>query len=81
MKLNTNERVWVRLTEHGKDILRTREAGLRLPFRYRYALRGWREDVWSGELWTLMALWGPHMYNGCAIPFVDNDLNFGEGPL
>jgi len=68
-QLNCNDHVWVRLTDEGRRIYDAAEA--RFPEVARIPLV--EVDGWSKwQLWCLMQAFGGRMFNGCAIPFVDN---------
>lgn len=77
MKRNVNERVTVRLTEHGMAVLDTYEARLNLPRAYRRH-RVTDGNQWRGELWSLMELWGPTISHHSDVPFVDNVIEFAD---
>lgn len=69
MKFNINHKVKVRLTDIGRTIHRKDFDQLGMK-SLNYAppeedSRGWSE--W--QLWELMRLFGPHLYNGCCVPF------------
>lgn len=72
MAFNVNERVWVKLTARGREILREREErlaanypGVNFGSLYREDAQGWSE--W--QLWSLMHELGEHMFNGARVPF------------
>ena len=60
LKFNVNEKVWVRLNDHGKQLL-----GDTRKFSATEDADGWSR--W--QLWDLMATFGPHIYLGCRVPF------------
>lgn len=73
---NLNDYVWVRLTELGRKIHRQQfDAAMKgylslagLEYRPPQHVAGWDRF----QLWDLMALYGPHMYNGAPQVFADN---------
>jgi hypothetical protein len=70
---NVNEYVLVRLTEHGREIIRKDDAkwGELYPsLRGRSTLPKEDADGWSKwQLWHLMQTFGPHVANGVQNPF------------
>jgi hypothetical protein len=69
MKFNINHNIKVRLTEKGREIHRKQwdELGIK-SFAYsppKEDKHGWSE--W--QLWDLMREFGPHLWNGCEVPF------------
>jgi hypothetical protein len=70
MIVNINQTCKVKLTEKGKKIL----------FEYYRDWPGVPEDKLEKEfhLWELMQIFGPHVYNGCEIPFVNNVIDLNE---
>ena len=74
LKFNINEEVKVKLTARGREIWWAYTEANR-PFDPTRAVLQMKEDVegWSTwQLWELMRIFGPHMFNGCIIPFEDN---------
>ena len=70
IKFNINREVKVLLTPFGEHIVRTKYGD-----RYYEELIEKRRDkngYVSFQLWTLMQDFGPHMQNGCIIPFNAN---------
>ncbi len=74
ISINTNEDVTVVLTETGERI-------------YRDYYKQWPDliKISKGkkiktQLWELMSIFGPHMYNGCMIPFKGNATQFDVAP-
>jgi hypothetical protein len=73
MKVNVNNEVKIRLTDEGRKILM--EAHDKRNEEHNGAFGDYappREDQfgWSTwQLWHLMREFGPHMYNGCKVPF------------
>ena len=69
MRFNVNHKVKVKLTEIGHKIHRADfdQLGMK-SITYQPPQedkRGWSE--W--QMWELMRLFGPHLYNGCNVPF------------
>lgn len=73
MEFNVNDKVRVRLTHHGRDILRGIVADYRQKHPKANALFLFpqeSDDGWSEwQLWELMSTFGEHCYNGCEVPF------------
>jgi hypothetical protein len=69
MKFNINECVRIRLTDKGREIHKAAFAVVeRITGRYTAPKEdsgGWCEM----QLWTVMELFGPHIYMGCENPF------------
>jgi len=69
IKFNINQTVCVKLTSHGKQILKDIDASRNLPARYtkmpNESLLGYSE--W--QLWDLMQTFGPHVGLGLPEPF------------
>lgn len=60
LEFNINETVWVRLNEHGKQLLGDTRKFTATP----------DADGWSRwQMWDVMATFGPHIYLGCRVPF------------
>lgn len=78
IKLNLNDRVRVKLTDHGREILRK-------DYEERFAFLGRKyvppkEDAegWSEwQLWNLFQDFGQHIYLGGKLPF-DTIIQFEE---
>jgi len=76
-RVNTNNYVRVELTPKGKEILDEYESD-------GYGPTGDRIESSDGivylkiQMWKLMLVFGPHCYNGCEVPFVDNKLLLKE---
>lgn len=72
IKVNINDNVRVRLTEHGRKL--HREWWLRWYGElsaYPYQAPGEDADGWSRwQLWNLMSVFGEHMYMGGPLPFL-----------
>ncbi len=73
MRFNVNDKVRVRLTEHGKTLHREDHAkfwahlGKKEP---PYISPGEDENGWSEwQMWALMQDFGPHMTLGSPVPF------------
>jgi len=78
--INMNQRVSVRLTEHGLRMLDEWEAELGLPERHR-RINVTEGNLWRGELWALLQQFGERVTMGMNIPFVDNRVEVEPGPL
>lgn len=71
MEININKIVSVTLTEQGATILNRSI--------YNYGHKEWKHnDIYSSELWLIMAIFGEHLYNGCDIPFVNNKITIDD---
>lgn len=67
---NVNNEVWVRLTDEGRRQLNRNREGSALPHGKFPGLPVEDADGFSKwQLWDLMSQFGPHMFNGCEIPF------------
>lgn len=65
--ININNYAWVRLTDYGFSCLPADE----LKFLVN------DENGWSRfQLWVLMSIFGPHLYNGCEQLFHNNEIKF-----
>lgn len=68
--MNINDKVWVRLTDRGREIDRAAHEALRAvapsvgPY-VSHEINGWC----SWQLWQLMSRFGEHCYLGCDPPF------------
>jgi hypothetical protein len=60
MDINLNQRATVTLTEVGRNIW------LASPYSTAHITQGGQLRT---ELWELMHVFGPHMFNGCDMPF------------
>lgn len=71
MRLNLNVPVRVRLTEQGAFLYNSywRSSGVPLDLLSPMKQAG---DELKIQLWEAMHIFGPHCYNGCRVPFVDN---------
>lgn len=68
MTFNLNDHVLVRLTEHGRKLHRDDYDKSKSPYPYKEPEED--EQGWSKwQLWELMRAFGPHLYNGCELPF------------
>lgn len=70
MKFNINKYVRVRLTDRGREILRRRDADLRLLLPTYMPAQAAEEDGWSKwQLRDLMSTFGEHIGLGGPVPF------------
>lgn len=72
MKLNVNEKVKVRLTDIGINILRSNHDELKKTFNRLGDFKAPTVDAdgySSFQLWVLMQTFGPHMGLGFNVPF------------
>ena len=80
MKINTNDNVYVRLTEAGKRALDKHYEDLASSLRpliFTYHGPQMEPDGrYRFQLWDLMNIFGPSFYSGCDTPFVDNSIEF-----
>jgi hypothetical protein len=82
MKFNINDSVRVKLTDHGRDIWYHRNDELNKKFNlhpplssgYPLEVDGWFEE----QLWVIMNVFGPHLYNGCKQVFEKNVMEILE---
>lgn len=81
MKININDNVRVKLTDTGREVLKknhnllNKRTGAHLPYLPPIE----DADGWSTwQLWSLMRDFGPHIYNGCRIPF-ETEIKIIEG--
>jgi hypothetical protein len=78
--MNTNDPVWVELTDYGKEVLRQHWAGVITINKPNYEslyhiTNGW----YRFSLWELMHIYGPHLYNGARfMPFEKNEVQFTD---
>jgi len=71
LKCNMNVKVYVKLTDKGHSILRDHYKNLSfIPEPNKYD--GYSEF----QLWELMSIFGNSLYNGCDIPFQNNEIVF-----
>lgn len=80
MKININTKVKVKLTDRGADILNRYNRQFHISgdpekdekmFPTNYVVGDTIED----ELWSVMHIWGPHIYMGAPIVFQTNDID------
>lgn len=73
MTFNVNNYVAVQLTEYGKQLLKRDHDEFYAKWPTPNAPEFKIEENWDGwskwQLWDLMFKLGPHMYNGCKVPF------------
>ena len=86
MKININTRAKVTLTERGAKVLNDYNRGFHLsgdrekdekmfPTKYKEG------DAYEDELWSLMHIFGPHIYMGAPIVFTTNDIDLLLKPV
>lgn len=71
-EFNVNEKVRVKLTARGRELHRKNHEGFWQGSGFAPGYEPVPEDAagWSEwQLWELMREYGPHMYNGCKVPF------------
>lgn len=70
---NLNARATVILTAEGARVVNRHNAltGGMAPSRSK-------GDTYTGQLWSLMRTFGPHLYNGGPVPFLDNSLTLED---
>jgi len=80
---NINSNVWVKLTPKGHDIYKKFWSEALKGSTIENAIpvlhtddRGWTEF----QMWDLMCIFGPHLYNGCIVPFETN-IKFNKDDL
>ena len=71
--VNINVTVWVKLTDEGKKLLREHYESHRINASKVPKL--YRKGKVSFQLWDLMHIFGPNLYNGCTVPFVNNEIS------
>jgi hypothetical protein len=72
MRFNINDKVRVKLTDHGRAVMAANHAELleSLPKLPAFALPKEDADGWSEwQLWHLMSEFGQHMINGAPLCF------------
>jgi hypothetical protein len=81
MTFNINDRVTCRLTPKGHEIVHewaTAVGGRMVDIWPDAAVRVFRDhvngDEYTSTLWEFAAIFGPHLYNGCVVPTVDNKI-------
>jgi translation initiation factor IF-1 len=74
MKINWNDIVTVKLTEHGWDVWRThyQSQNISLPKHVKAREHG---DIVTMELWEVAHIFGDSLYNGCQMPFTSTYMN------
>lgn len=84
VKFNINDHVKVKLTEKGRDIYYHRYDDWfgQFPNSDYVPIASYPEVDEDGyteiQLWHLMEIFGPYLYNGCNVPFEDNNIYFDE---
>jgi hypothetical protein len=83
--VNLNDQVYVTLTPEGEKILRARHEKDIITVRdvfpnARQLVEGQHKEgnKYKFSLWELCSIFGPHLYNGCKIPFENNKLEIVE---
>lgn len=72
MEFNINDKVRVKLTDHGRKVLESdhNKFWKKVGKEVMYIPPVEDSDGWSSwQLWNLMQELGPHIYIGCEIPF------------
>jgi hypothetical protein len=64
-EININDPTWVRLTNNGRALYLAHFARMRCHAPVLSDEQGWARF----QLWDLAAIFGPHLYNGCDLPF------------
>ena len=84
--VNLNDQVCVTLTPEGEKILWERYEKDIITVRdvfpnARQLVEGQHKegDRYRFQLWELCSIFGPHLYNGCKIPFEKNLMEIVEG--
>lgn len=80
MQININDYVKVKLTDRGREILKTQHEDLRkqCPFLSEEPSYKTDEDGWSQfQMWDLMVKFGPYIFMGCDLPF-ETTVEFSE---
>ena len=73
MNYNLNAIASVELTNVGLQVYRLYYHKLGLdpsPYEEKYI----KNDMLTTELWHIMEIFGPHLYQGCEIPFKNNQI-------
>ena len=76
IQYNINDTAEVVLTKKGAQILN--ESDERPIFMHTHNGPYSEGEVFSSELWNIMHIFGSHLYNGCEIPFVSNNIIIQE---
>lgn len=76
MQFNINDQAMVTLTEHGMKILKA-SSWFSIHVDLKMAPSGLNGAVLRMELWSLMNIFGRHLYNGYQNSFVDNHIDIG----
>ncbi len=69
-KINLNVQVYVKLTEKGKEILSSKEFVSHFTPDH--------EGYYKFQLWELMQIFGKDLWNGCKVPFENNEIVFSK---
>lgn len=73
IEFNINEYVMVKLTDHGRSVLREQAEAFRREFpsvKTGYTPPKEDADGWSKwQLWTLIEAFGSEVHMGCKVPF------------
>lgn len=73
MHYNLNAIASVELTDVGLQVYRLHYQGLGLdssPYEEKYI----KNSMLTTELWHIMEIFGPHIYQGCEVPFKNNQI-------
>lgn len=71
MEFNVNNKVKVKVTEFGEQVLRKRHEEVNKHFleSSEFQLEKDGEGFTEFQLWELMSIFGEHLYNGAEVPF------------
>lgn len=73
--MNINDKVSVKLTKYGKQVLKEYRTSLEKDSRLEFThLQPNEEGIYSSELWDIMYLFGKYMYMGADQVFVKNEI-------
>lgn len=74
-----NDAVYVKLTEHGMNIVALENKKIQDQTKIQYDLMAHRKVNVDGfsewQLWELMSIFGSYLYNGSSIPFEQNRIH------
>jgi hypothetical protein len=74
MTININDRVRVMLTAQGAFQATTKYK----QWGYTFAGPFKERDIFEVQLWELMKIFGPDLFNGCIVPFEGNIIEVVE---
>ena len=81
MKININDNIKVKLTEHGLKLLKEHYGQLNKMFNVKKEVKLDENGYFTQQLWSVMQIFGTYMYNGAPTIFENNSIEIDDSTV